>query len=146
MSYAMTRAEREAFLADTHVGILAVAAPGRGPLAVPVWYHYEAGGVLRVVTAEGSRKARMLRAAGRMTLCAQTETPPYRYVTVEGPVTFGAPDFERDVRGMAVRYLGPEMGEAYLAMTADERARNPEVLIEMRPARWQSVDYGKLVG
>ena len=31
----MTRAEREAFLADTRVGILAVEQPGRGPLAVP---------------------------------------------------------------------------------------------------------------
>ena len=28
----MTKAEREAFLADVHVGVLAVDEPGRGPL------------------------------------------------------------------------------------------------------------------
>lgn len=146
MSYAMTRAERDAFLAETHVGVLAVADPGRGPLLAPVWYAYEPGGVVRVVTAGNSVKARLLRDAGRMSLCVQTETAPYQYVVVEGAVGFGTPDFERDVRGMAVRYLGPEMGEAYLAMTAQERARNPEVLVEMRPERWRSVDYRKMNG
>ena len=43
------------------MGILAVADTGRGPLAVPVWYHYEPGGVVRIVTAGGSRKATLLR-------------------------------------------------------------------------------------
>jgi len=146
MSYAMTRDERETFLAGTHVGVLAIDEPGRGPLAVPVWYDYQPGGVVRIVTAGTSLKARLLRDAGRMSLCVQTETAPYQYVSIEGPVTFAPPDFARDVRGMAVRYLGPEMGEAYLAMTADERARAPEVLIEMRPARWRTVDYGKMTG
>ena len=35
----MTRTEREAFLAETRVGMLSVNEPGRGPLTVPVWYH-----------------------------------------------------------------------------------------------------------
>ena len=47
---------------------------------------------------------------------------------------------------MAIRYLGPEMGEMYLAMTADDRALVPSVLVEMRPERWRSVDYRKMVG
>ena len=38
MSLAMSRAEREAFLAATRVGIVSIAEEGRGPLAVPVWY------------------------------------------------------------------------------------------------------------
>ena len=36
----MTRAEREAFLAALHVGIISIAETGRGPLAVPIWYAY----------------------------------------------------------------------------------------------------------
>ncbi len=146
MSYAMTRTEREGFLAETRVGMLGVDEPGRGPLTVPVWYHYEPGGLVRVVTGAASLKGRLLRLAGRMSLCAQTETAPYRYVSVEGPVTLATPDLERDVRAMAIRYLGPEMGEMYLAMTAEERAREASVLVEMRPERWRSVDYGKMVG
>ena len=38
------------------------------------------------------------------------------------------------------------MGEMYLAMTADDRAREPIVLVEMCPERWRSVDYRKMVG
>jgi PPOX class probable F420-dependent enzyme len=140
MSYAMTRAEREAFLADTRVGILAVQQPGHGPLAVPVWYHYAPGGVVRVVTGPDSDKARLLRAAGRASLTVQSETAPYQYVHVEGPVAFVEPDHERDIRAMAIRYLGEQMGKAYLAMTADQ----PGVLVELRPERWRSVDYRKM--
>jgi len=146
MSYAMSRPQCETFLAGIHVGVLAVTDPGRGPLTVPVWYDYEPGGVVRVVTGDASLKARLLRAAGRMSLCVQTETAPYQYVSVEDAVTFTTPDYERDVRGIAVRYLGPQMAEGYLAMTADERDGRVEVLLEMRPTRWRSVDYGKMRG
>jgi nitroimidazol reductase NimA-like FMN-containing flavoprotein (pyridoxamine 5'-phosphate oxidase superfamily) len=35
----MDHAEREAFLAEVHVGVLTVVAgAGRRPLATPVWY------------------------------------------------------------------------------------------------------------
>jgi hypothetical protein len=146
MAYAMTRAECETFLAETHIAVVSVDEPGRGPLTVPVWYAYAPGGVVRIVTAARSEKARLLRTTGRLGLCVQTETAPYKYVSVEGAVTFAAPDYERDVRGMALRYLGVEVGEAYLAMTAEERARNPEILIEMRPERWRSADYAKMTG
>jgi len=142
----MTRTERERFLAETRIGMLSVAEPGRGPLTVPVWYHYEPGGVVRVVTGAASLKGRLLRAAGRMSLCAQTETPPYKYVSVEGPVAFAELDFPRDVRAMAIRYLGEQMGQLYLDMTEAERAAEPSVLVELHPERWRSVDYGKMTG
>ena len=143
MSLAMSKAERDAFLADTRVAIISIAdASGRGPLTVPVWYGYTPGGPIRFVTARGSRKAQLLRAAGRVSVCVQTETPPYKYVSVEGAATFGEPDFERDIRSMAHRYLGEQMGDIYLQATADERAAN--VLITVTPERWWSVDYTKM--
>src|SRR6266478_1875689 len=82
----MTKQERESFLADLHLGIISVADNGRGPLTVPIWYSYEPGGEVRVVTGGTSRKAQLLRTARRFSLCAQTETPPYKYVSVEGPI------------------------------------------------------------
>jgi hypothetical protein len=84
VSLTMTKQQRESFLADLHVGIISIPEEGRGPLTVPIWYSYEPGGELRVVTARTSRKARLLQRAGRFSLCAQTETPPYKYVSVEG--------------------------------------------------------------
>ena len=85
----MSVAEREAFLADVHVGVLAVDQPGRGPLALPIWYLVEDGDVI-VGMGGQSKKADLLRAAGRATLTVQTEEPPYRYASVEGPVVLEA--------------------------------------------------------
>ena len=142
MSLAMSRAEREAFLAGTHVGIVSVAEDGRGPLSVPIWYRYAPGGEVRFATGESSRKTRLVKRAGRASLCVQTETPPYLYVTVEGPTTIEAVDFERDIREMALRYLGPNMGEAYLAATYPQGVSSERV-VRLRPERWWSADFRK---
>jgi nitroimidazol reductase NimA-like FMN-containing flavoprotein (pyridoxamine 5'-phosphate oxidase superfamily) len=147
MSLAMTRQEREAFLADVHVGIISILEPGRGPLTVPIWYSYDPGGELRVVTARTSRKGQLLERAGRFSLCAQTETPPYKYVSVEGPiVAVEVADLERDIRPLARRYLGAEMGDRYIEQTRGEFDRVENVLVRMRPERWFTVDYAKEYG
>jgi uncharacterized protein len=142
MSLAMSKAERETFLAETHIGIISVAEAGRGPLTIPVWYAYEPGGVLRFVTGGKSKKAGLIRQSGRISLCVQTETPPYKYASIEGPATIGVPDFERDIRALAHRYLGEQMAEMYLQLTANERVDS--ILVSLTPARWLTVDYTKM--
>jgi nitroimidazol reductase NimA-like FMN-containing flavoprotein (pyridoxamine 5'-phosphate oxidase superfamily) len=143
MSLAMTREEREAFLADVHVGVLSVVESG-GTLAAPIWYGYEPGGELWVVTARDSRKGRCLAAEKRFSLVAQSEQPPYKYVSVEGPVvSVEAADLERDLRPLAHRYLGPEIGDRYIEATGGAEAREANVVIRMRPERWLTVDYAK---
>ncbi|HMH48697.1 MAG TPA: pyridoxamine 5'-phosphate oxidase family protein [Candidatus Acidoferrum sp.] len=139
---AMTTREREAFLADVHVGVLSVPEPGRGPLTIPIWYAYDPGGELRFVTGRGSRKERLLARAGRFTLCAQTETAPYKYVSVEGPIVAIEPaDLERDFRSIARRYLGREGGDRYVEELRSAGGDN--VLVRMRPERWHTADFGK---
>ena len=141
----MSRAEREAFLAALHVGAISVAEPGRGPLAVPIWYFYEPGAELWVVTDRDSRKGRLLAQARRFSLLAQTETAPYQYVSVEGPVAAIEPaDLERHLRPMARRYLGAELGDRYVDATAGDR--DSSVVVRMRPERWLTVDYRKQFG
>lgn len=54
MSLTMTKEEREAFLADVHVAVISVAEHGRGPLVVPMWYSYEPGGQVRIITGRTS--------------------------------------------------------------------------------------------
>ena len=135
----MSRAEREEFLAGVHVGVLSVASDdGGGPLTVPVWYTYQPGGTVNVSTGRGTRKARAIGAAGRVSLCAQDEQPPYKYVTVEGPVTIeDATDAER--LELARRYLGAEGGDAYITANPGRG----QVMIRMTPEHWLSVDYGR---
>lgn len=146
MSLKMNREEREEFLAGLHVGIISIEEPGRGPLTAPIWYDYEPGGELWVITAESSRKGKLLTAGSRFSLCVQTETPPYKYVSVEGPITaIGPSDYAKDERPMAYRYLGPDFGEKYLEATGGEAARSEEVQLRvaMRPERWLTTDYAK---
>jgi hypothetical protein len=59
-------------------------------------------------------------------------------------VTIGRPDFERDERQMARRYLGADLAERYLTATAEERAAVPNLLVTLEPRRWFAVDYGKM--
>jgi len=144
MSLAMTKKQREEFLAATRIGIVSIEEAGRGPLTVPVWYHYQPGEELRFATGRSSRKAALLETATRMSVCVQTETAPYSYVSVEGPATVGAADYERDIREMALRYLGVDMGEAYLTMQHPGGNIDDTVLVRVRPERWWSVDYSKM--
>jgi PPOX class probable F420-dependent enzyme len=141
VSLAMSIEDREAFLADTHVGVLSVADGERGPWLVPMWYGYRPGGEVRILTDAGSRKTRLIREAGRCSLCVQSETPPYRYVTVEGPVGIEQPVDPEERRAIAYRYLGVEAGEAYLAATAE--AVGTEVVISLRPERWLAADFSR---
>jgi hypothetical protein len=142
MDLRMSSSEREAFLAGVHVGVISIAEPGRGPLAAPIWYGYEPGGELWLVTERGSRKGRLLREGGRVSLVAQSEAPPYRYVSVEGPIVSIRPsDVDRDERPLARRYLGPELGDRYIEANAGASGGN--VLVRVRPERWLSADYSK---
>ena len=137
----MSSEERERYLADVHVGVIAVERPDRAPLSVPIWYGYEPGGLVWIITGAESRKARLLNAARRFSLCAQTEEPPfYKYVSVEGPVVDMSPaELEADRRPLAHRYFGPELGDAYVADTPGDG----NLKFSMRPTRWWSVDYAK---
>jgi nitroimidazol reductase NimA-like FMN-containing flavoprotein (pyridoxamine 5'-phosphate oxidase superfamily) len=142
MSLAMTKQEREAFLTDVHVGVISIPEPGRGPLTVPVWYSYDPGGELRLVTGRTSRKGKLLARSDRLSLCAQTERAPYQYVSVEGPiVAIEDAHLERDLRPLARRYLGIQMGDQYVERTRAEHDDN--VLVRMRPERWLTVDFAK---
>jgi nitroimidazol reductase NimA-like FMN-containing flavoprotein (pyridoxamine 5'-phosphate oxidase superfamily) len=136
----MTREEREAFLADVHVGILSIARAGKGPLALPIWYRCEDGDVV-IGMDGGSLKARLLRRAGRATMTVQTETPPYKYVMVEGPIVVLAE--QRDDYEMASRYLGAELGKWY----AENNPSTAEsVIVRLTPETWLTCDFAKMMG
>lgn len=142
--FTMSKEEREAFLAGVHVGVLSIAGgDGRAPVQAPVWYAYEPGGDVSFTTGANSEKARLLRAAGRASLCAQTETAPYKYVVVEGPVRIEEPDLERDAIAIAQRYLGERGGKVYVGSRTQDEMRRDSILVRITPEKWRTTDYGK---
>jgi uncharacterized protein len=134
-----TESERQEFLAGVHVGVLSVAATdGRPPASVPIWYGYTPGENILVNTGAGSRKARLIEQAGAVTLVAQREEPPYQYVVVEGTVVETTEPTPLDVREeIAIRYLGEELGRAFVGSLAGQET----VLFTVRPDRWITADF-----
>ena len=144
MSIAMSESERQEFLAGIHIGIVSLNEDGRGPLSVPVWYSYEPGGDIVFITPSASKKAGLISEGTRVGFCVQDEELPPKYVTVEGPVVeVREADTQADVVPMASRYLGEELGTAYVTSTRNDGRHDDEVVIRIQPDRWYSADFAK---
>jgi Pyridoxamine 5'-phosphate oxidase len=133
--------DRELFLAEPHIAALSVSAgQDRGPLTLPIWYQYAPGGEAWVLTGAGSRKVRLIEAAGRFTLMVERVTPTIRYVSVEGPVTRTIPGTGELLREITERYMPPEKVAAYIEFAEAELGE--QIAIYLRPERWLTADLG----
>jgi nitroimidazol reductase NimA-like FMN-containing flavoprotein (pyridoxamine 5'-phosphate oxidase superfamily) len=138
---ALSKEEREQFLAEPHIAALSVVAGDtRGPLTVPIWYQYSPGGEPWVHTGLGSRKHRLIEAAGEFTLMVEREEPTVRYVAVDGAVSSIEPATDDELVEMVKRYLPPDKVDGYLEFARREHGEG--VTIRMRPEHWLSADMG----
>lgn len=146
----MTERERQEFLAGPHVAVLSVGRGGdRPPHTTPVWYAYEPGGEVTFFTGtqgRRSRKADLVREAGRLSLTVQREDFPYGYVTVEGSVVVGErpPSFEGAL-AVARRYMPEEQARGFVAAEIGHPA-GEFVLFRVRPDRWLTFDFADEAG
>jgi nitroimidazol reductase NimA-like FMN-containing flavoprotein (pyridoxamine 5'-phosphate oxidase superfamily) len=140
---ALTREEREQFLAAPHVAALAVDASehGRAPLTVPIWYQYEPGGDIWIMTGRDSRKGVLIATAGRFSLMVDRLAPTVRYVSVEGPVIATLPATREQLVEISARYLPAEKVDSYVDFAWKEHGE--QVVIHMRPQHWLSSDLGE---
>ncbi|MEU0374178.1 pyridoxamine 5'-phosphate oxidase family protein [Streptomyces sp. NPDC006283] len=140
---ALTREDREKFLAEPHVAALAVddGEEDRAPLTVPIWYQYEPGGDIWVMTGRDSRKARAIASAGRFSLMVDRVEPTVRYVSVEGPVVETVAATREQLVEISARYLEPGKVEAYVDFAWQNHG--DQLVIRMRPQRWISSDLGE---
>ncbi|MFH8497662.1 pyridoxamine 5'-phosphate oxidase family protein [Streptomyces coeruleorubidus] len=140
---ALTREEREQFLAEPHIAALAVdAGPGRAPLTVPIWYQYEPGGDIWIMTGLDSRKNELIGAAGRFSLMVDRLEPTIRYVSVEGPVVDTAPATVDQLRELSARYLPADKVDGYVDFAWKNHGE--QRVLRMRPERWVSSDLGQV--
>lgn len=143
----MTAQEREAFLAERHIGVLSVASDDqRPPLTVPLWYGYQPGGNLTFFTGTMGRKARKTRLidkAGVLSLNVQQEEQPYKYVTVEGTVVrVDRPPSSEQMLAIVRRYLSEEMAQGMVKAEL-EHPDSELVLFTIRPDRWLASDFSE---
>ena len=133
----MTTPERDDFLSEVRVGVLAIERDEKGPLCAPVWYRYSPHVGFEIAMAYASAKSILLRRHGAATICIQDEQLPYRYVTAEGEASVelltpeGRDDLLRDI---AIRYLGEDLGNQY----ADAFPGHEEAKVTIAPRRWRT--------
>jgi PPOX class probable F420-dependent enzyme len=121
---------REDFLQQPHIAVLAtVDAKGRAH-AAPIWYLYQ-DGVFIMATGRGSQKHRNIEAHPDVTLVVDRRTLPYYAVMAQGRAEIGPRLPEEERLRMAIRYLGEELGRAYIARTQGEDS----VGIRLRPRK-----------
>ena len=127
--------EREEFLRQANVAVLATVGPGGRAHAAPIWYLYE-DGVFLMSTGRGSQKHRNVERDPEVTLVVDDRRVPYYAVMVQGTAEVQPPLPDEARLRMAMRYLGEEMGRAYITRTSGEGSvtirLQPRKLIEYR--------------
>lgn len=142
MSLKMTKDEREAFLAEPHIGVFAHDRDRPGPSAAPIWYLYTPGGEVEFLIDSTSRKARFLDVGSPVTLVAQREALPPAYVSVEGVINSIDTDPPRAfVERLYRHYLDGELAEQRIQMSLDSDL--PSMILRMQPQHWHTVDLAK---
>ena len=116
----MTEPERDNFLGEVRVGVLAIERADKGPLCAPVWYRYSSETGFEIAMAYASAKSILLRRHGAATICVQDEQLPYRYVTAEGEVSV-----ELSPQTSYVRRMQHLLAERYNLATAST-GREPQ--------------------
>ncbi len=122
--------EREEFLKEPNVAVLATVGPGGRAHAAPIWYLYEDGEFI-MSTGRGSQKHRNVEAHPEVTLVVDRRSLPYYAVMAQGKAEIGPRLSDEERRRMAVRYLGEELARAYIARVSGEDS----VTIRLRPRK-----------
>ncbi len=126
----MSEKEREEFLKQANVAVLATVGTGGRAHAAPIWYLYE-DGVFIMSTGRGSQKHRNVEAQPEITLVVDRRSLPYYAVMAQGRAEIGPRLADEERRRMATRYLGEELARAYLARVSGEDS----VTIRLRPRK-----------
>jgi PPOX class probable F420-dependent enzyme len=116
------------------VAVLATYRRDGGVLLSPVWHEWRDGG-FDLATGAGDVKVQHLRRDPRASIVVCEHVPPYRGVELRAHARFVTEGAHEAAVRLAVRYLGKEQGEAYVACEADD------VLIRLEPGELRAWDF-----
>jgi PPOX class probable F420-dependent enzyme len=105
-------------------------------LLSPVWHEWREGGFMVVIPTQDIKAHHLLRDP-RASIVVAEDTPPYRGIEVRGQARLLHEGIQATVRRLAVRYLGPERGNAY----ADAAGSSELVLIRLEPGVLRAWDF-----
>lgn len=136
----MTHEARDAFLAETRIGILSTAGEDGWPISVPVWFEWD-GSHARVFTNAGSPKVGRLERDPRVSLLVVNNVGEQEYwVAIDGEV---------EVREEGAAELAKRLADRYWDMTDEEHVKTVDMwvaegatlrLLEIVPTRIRTYD------
>ena len=86
---------------------LATVMPDGSPQVTPVWFDY-VDGKIRVNTAKGRVKARILREGSPVALAIMDPDNPYRYIQIRGRIVRVQEGADAHIDSLAKKYLGQD--------------------------------------
>lgn len=123
------------FLAESRVGVFAVAAENGPPAASPVWYVYEPGSEVRIVTSASTRKAKLLSRTGTATLVVEESGQRATFVAVDLELVDMREASPADDRELAARYLEGDALERFVESVGEHIP--DEKVYTFRPTKWR---------
>jgi PPOX class probable F420-dependent enzyme len=122
--------EITAYLAASHIAVMATINRNGHPHLTPNWYRYD-GQVLTFVTRKDRLKYRHLQRDPRISVCIYDPPAASNYIVISGTATCNDQDIWDEARRIIERYRGPDEVDEYLARWKTE----PRVLITVTPER-----------
>lgn len=125
--------EVQAFLSEgTRTGKLGYLGADGRPLVVPIWFVVEHGVVL-FNTGRTSAKGRAILRDPRVTLCVDSEVPPYGFVQVqaEAAVSEDPSDLLRTATLIGGRYMGADRADEF----GRRNGVSGELLVRLTPQK-----------
>ena len=124
----MNPQEITAYLAASHIAVVATIHRNGQPHLTPNWYRYD-GKVLTLITRKDRLKYLNLQRNNRISVCIYDPPAASNYVVISGTATCNDQDLWDEARRIIERYRAPDEVDAYLARWKTE----PRVLITVTP-------------
>ena len=100
----MTAEAREAFLAQTRIGIFSTVDEDGAPISIPIWFAWD-GRCIRMFTGASTPKMRRLQCDPRASLLVASELgTPEEWVAIDGTVTMQSEGAMELAERLAERY------------------------------------------
>ncbi len=126
----MNQQEITAYLAASHIAVVATVNRNGEPHLTPNWYRYD-GNVLTFITRKDRLKYLNLQRDHRISVCMYDPPAASHYVVIYGTATWNDQDIWDEARRIIERYRAPDQVEGYLTRWKTE----PRVLITVTPER-----------
>ena len=124
----MNEHEITAYLAASHIAVVATINRNGQPHLTPNWYRYD-GKLLTLITRKDRLKYRNLQRNHHISVCIYDPPVASNYVIISGTATCNDEDIWDEVRRIIERYRAPGEVDDYLARWKTE----PRVLITVTP-------------